>query len=214
MLFATELGLGPGEGAAAVTVQAEDASGTPYPLTVEYAGPVAGFDMATVIVRLDGPGEVGDVNVSVTVHGMTSNAVLIGIGHVGGLPDLGSGASLHGKQVLPADNPWNQDISTLPVDSNSNNLIASIGVNTTLHPDFGTVFNGAPNGIPYVVVAGTQPLVPINFTAFGNQSDPGPYPVPTNAPIEGGSRFDWGSSCDRNRSRQLEAVRNVLFVSR
>ncbi|MCM3873399.1 MAG: hypothetical protein ND895_22180, partial [Pyrinomonadaceae bacterium] len=120
--------------------------------------------------------------------------VLIGIGHIGGLPDLGSGASLHGKLVLPADNPWNQDISALPVDSNSDNLIASIGVNTTLHPDFGTVFNGAPNGIPYVVVAGTQPLVPINFTAYGNQSDPGPYPVPTNAPIEGGS----GSTGDRH----------------
>ena len=74
MLFATELGLGPGEGAAAVAAQAEDASGTPYPLTVEYAGAVAGFDMAAVIVRLDGLGDVGDVSVSVTVHGMTSNA--------------------------------------------------------------------------------------------------------------------------------------------
>lgn len=194
MLFATDLGLLPGEGAAAVATQAEDASGASYPLTVEYAGAVAGFDMATVIVRLDGLGNVGDVRVSVTVHGMTSNAVLIGIGHIGGLPDLGSGASLHGKPVFPADNPWNQDISTLPVDSNSDNLIASIGVNTTLHPDFGTVFDGAPNGIPYVVVAGTQPLVPINFTAFGNQSDPGPYPVPTSAPIEGGP----GSTGDRH----------------
>ena len=75
----------------------------------------------------------------------------------------------------------------MPVDPNSANLIASIGLNTGLHPDFGTVFNGAPNGIPYVVVSGAQARVPITFTAFGSESDPGPYPVPTNAPIEGGS---------------------------
>jgi len=55
-----------------------------------------------------------------------------------------------------------------------------------LHPDFGTVWNGAPNGIPYIVVAGNQAAVPIAFTAFGSQSDPGPYPVPANAPVEGG----------------------------
>jgi hypothetical protein len=99
---------------------------------------------------------------------------------------LGSGASLHGRQLFPADNPWNQDISGLPVDPNSANLIASIGLNTGLHPDFGTVYNGAPNGIPYVVVAGTQALVPLTWTAYGPESDPGPYPVPPGAPIEGG----------------------------
>jgi hypothetical protein len=206
MLFATDLGLLPGEGAAAVTAEAEDASRTRYPLTVEYAGVVAGFEwMTAVIVRLNNNlGDVGDVLVGVTVHDVPSNRVRIGIGHIGGgppddpgstpVPDLGPGASLNGRQVFPADSPWNQDISTLPVDSNSNNLIASIGINATLHPDFGTVYDGAPNGIPYVVVAGTQSLVPINFTAYGNQSDPGPYPVPTDAPIEGGP----GSTGDRH----------------
>lgn len=74
----------------------------------------------------------------------------------------------------------------MPVDPNSANLIASIGLNTGLHPDFGTVYNGAPNGIPYIVVSGTQSRVPINFTAYGDESDPGPYPVPPAAPIEGG----------------------------
>ncbi len=102
------------------------------------------------------------------------------------LPDLGIGASLRGKRPFPANNPWNQDISRAPVDPNSNTLIGSIGNNVTLHPDFGTVWAGAPNGIPYIVVSGTQTRVPITFTAYGNQSDPGPYPVPTNAPIEGG----------------------------
>jgi hypothetical protein len=72
------------------------------------------------------------------------------------------------------------------VDPNSANLIASIGNDAALHPDFGTTYQGAPNGIPYIVVAGSQPPVPINFTSYGYESDPGPYPVPPNAPIEGG----------------------------
>ena len=55
------------------------------------------------------------------------------------VPSLGPGASLRGKQLFPADNPWNQDISNAPVDPNSANLIASIGNNDQLHPDFGTV---------------------------------------------------------------------------
>ncbi len=102
------------------------------------------------------------------------------------LPSLGPGASLHGKRLFPPDNPWNQDISNSPVDPNSANLIRSIGFDDRLHPDFGTIWNGAPNGIPYVVVSGTQPLVPVSFRSYGGESDPGPYPVPRNAPIEGG----------------------------
>jgi hypothetical protein len=65
-----------------------------------------------------------------------------------------------------------------------------MGLGTSLHPDFGTVWNGAPNGIPYVVVSGAQSRVQINFNAFGDESDPGPYPVPTDAPIEGGAGGD------------------------
>jgi hypothetical protein len=102
------------------------------------------------------------------------------------LPDAGPGASLHGKRLFPPDNPWNQDISNSPLDPNSANLIKSIGIDDRLHPDFGTTWNGAPNGIPYIVVAGTQPLVPVSFRSFGGESDPGPYPVPREAPIEGG----------------------------
>ncbi len=106
------------------------------------------------------------------------------------VPDLGIGASLNGARPFPSNNAWNMDISRFPVHSNSANLIASIGNNTGLHPDFGTFWQGAPIGIPYSVVAGNQPMVPINFTDFGDQSDPGPYPVPTNAPIEGGASAD------------------------
>jgi hypothetical protein len=100
---------------------------------------------------------------------------------------LGPNASLGGKRVFPADNPWNQDISKAPVDPNSDRLIASIGANKPLHPDFGTVYQGAPNGIPYVVVPGTQPKVPVRFE-YADESDPGPYPIPPDAPIEGGPR--------------------------
>lgn len=106
------------------------------------------------------------------------------------VPDLGPGASLHGKRLFPPDNPWNQDISKMPVDPNSANLIKSMGPNDALHPDFGTTWQGRPNGIPYIVVAGTQPPVPINFRSYGSESDAGPYPVPRNAPIEGGPDAD------------------------
>ncbi len=99
---------------------------------------------------------------------------------------LGAGASLNGAVPFPASNAWNTDISKAPVDPNSDNLIASIGLTTGLHPDFGKgTYAGALIGIPYVVVSGSQALVPIKFTQYGSQSDPGPYPVPANAPIEG-----------------------------
>ncbi len=95
------------------------------------------------------------------------------------------GGTLAGRQIFPADNPWNTDISSAPVDANSEALLRSIGWETGLHPDFGTVWNGAPNGIPYVVVSGQQPKVPVSFT-YADESDPGPYPIPPDAPIEGG----------------------------
>jgi hypothetical protein len=198
MLFANNVSLLPGETIADVTATAEDVNGVQYPLTVEYVGDVAGASGVTaIVVRLhDNLGDVGDILVRLTFRGAASNRVRIGIGHIGGgppddptpqpTPELGIGASLHGKQVFPSDNAWNEDISNADVDPNSANLIAGMGLNVSLHPDFGTVWNGAPNGIPYIVVAGNQTPVPINFTAFGSQSDPGPYPVPANAPIEGG----------------------------
>lgn len=88
-------------------------------------------------------------------------------------------------EIFPADNPWNTDISDLPVHPRSHVYLSSIGMEKPLHPDFGTVWNGAPNGIPYVVVPGTQMKVPVEFD-FKGESDPGPYPIPITAPIEGG----------------------------
>lgn len=92
-------------------------------------------------------------------------------------------------QVFPTDNPWNQDVSTLPVHPNSANFIASIGADTGLHPDFGTIWEGAPIGIPYVVVNGNQQKVSVTFDESG-ESDPGPYPIPPDPPIEGGPNSD------------------------
>lgn len=97
---------------------------------------------------------------------------------------------LKGVQVFPADNPWNQDISALPVHPMSAAWIATMGATKGLHPDFGTVWEGAPNGIPFVVVGSSQPMVDIDFVLYGSQSDPGPYPVPAMAPVEGGPDGD------------------------
>lgn len=102
---------------------------------------------------------------------------------------LGVGASLNGAIPFPADNAWNTDISALPVDPNSANLIASIGTGTGLHADFGAgLYDGSPIGIPYLVVSGSEARLPINYTAYGDESDLGPFPIPLSAPIEGGSQ--------------------------
>jgi hypothetical protein len=98
---------------------------------------------------------------------------------------LGIGASLDGFIPFPADNLWNQNIAGAPVDPNSEAIINFIGTTTPLHPDFGSgLYGGQSIGIPFVVVSGS-PLVRIDFTAYGDESDPGPMPVPANAPIEG-----------------------------
>ena len=98
---------------------------------------------------------------------------------------LGRGASLNGFIPFPVDNAWNQDISGASVDPNSDALINFIGASTPMHPDFGAgLYGGSSIGIPYVVVSGS-PFVNIHFTAYGSESDPGPMPVPHNAPIEG-----------------------------
>ena len=98
---------------------------------------------------------------------------------------LGRAASLNGFVPFPADNAWNQDISSAPVDPNSSAIIHFIGASTPLHPDFGAgLYAGQTIGIPYIVVSGS-PFVNVKYTAYGSESDPGPMPVPKNAPIEG-----------------------------
>ena len=102
-----------------------------------------------------------------------------------GLPDLGPGADFHGRLPFPSTDPWNTPIDQAPVDPNSATLIASIGIDGPIHPDFGADLDGSPFGIPYVVVPGTQPGVPVSFD-YADESDAGPYPIPADAPVEGG----------------------------
>jgi len=99
---------------------------------------------------------------------------------------VGVGGSLNGFVPFPADSLWNKDISNSSVDPNSAAIINFIGPSIGLHPDFGAgEYAGSDIGIPYVIVDDTQSLVNINFTAYGDESDPGPMPIPATAPIEG-----------------------------
>lgn len=96
--------------------------------------------------------------------------------------------------MLPADNVWRADISNLPVHPRSAQYVASMGLDAPVHADFGSgLWDGGPIGIPYVAVPASQPDVPVSFT-WADESDPGPWPVPPDAPIEGGS----GSDGDRH----------------
>ena len=97
-----------------------------------------------------------------------------------------------GRALFPSSNWWNQDISSAPVDAQSNAYIDFIGRDRTLHPDFGP----PPYGIPYMGVGGTETRTPVAFVAYGDESDTGfrgqtGYPIPDVAKtqpdyIEGG----------------------------
>ncbi len=88
--------------------------------------------------------------------------------------------------AFPSDNIWNIPVDSLPVDSHSDAYVSTIGPSAYAHPDFGSgLWDGGPIGIPYVSVPGTQPKVPVVFD-YADESDPGPYPIPRNPPIEGG----------------------------
>jgi len=98
--------------------------------------------------------------------------------------------------IFPADNAWNKDISALPVDPASSQILAAYS-SAGVKADFGSgLWNNAPIGIPFVVVCGSQQKVPIVFRAngydgnYGSESDPGPYPIPLSAPVEGNGQGD------------------------
>lgn len=96
--------------------------------------------------------------------------------------------------MFPADNIWNTRIDQLPLHTNSSAWITTIGASTGIKADFGAgLWNGGPIGIPFITVPGTQTQYPATFQ-YASESDPGPYAIPLNAPIEGGS----ASSGDRH----------------
>lgn len=96
--------------------------------------------------------------------------------------------TLAGCPMYPADNVWNVPVDTLPVDPNSATYVSAMGSSVKAHADFGSGIwpdpGGFPIGIPYTTVQGTQPKVSVLFDYWA-ESDPGPYPIPDNVPIEG-----------------------------
>lgn len=93
-------------------------------------------------------------------------------------------------QIFPADNAWNRDVSTVAIDPYNTQIIAALSSNI-IKADFGSgLWDGAPIGIPYIVVCGSQSKTAINFTDYGDESDPGPYPIPLTAPVEGNGNGD------------------------
>jgi hypothetical protein len=98
--------------------------------------------------------------------------------------------------IFPSDNPWNLDISNQPVDPYSSQIIGNFS-GSSLKADFGSgLWDGAPIGIPFTVVCGSEPLRPVVFRSngydgnYGDESDPGPYAIPLSAPIEGNGTGD------------------------
>ncbi|HET7573601.1 MAG TPA: hypothetical protein VFJ99_00655 [Solirubrobacterales bacterium] len=124
-----------------------------------------------------------------------------GSGAVGPYPTLGScqvfpqpRASLSPRAPsLPTEAAWNQDVSKAPRDPRSAAYISYIQAHggDYLHPDFGSP---RPYGFPYSVVSAGQRKLPVRYTAYGSESDPGPFPLPAGAPVEGGN----GSDGDRH----------------
>jgi hypothetical protein len=94
---------------------------------------------------------------------------------------------------LPNQAAWNQDVSRAPVARNSAVVVAYVNANggDHLHPDFGSP---RAYGFPYAAVGAKQRKLPIRYTAYGSESDRGPFPIPTGAPVEGGQ----GSDGDRH----------------
>jgi uncharacterized protein (TIGR03437 family) len=96
--------------------------------------------------------------------------------------------TIGGCSVFPNTNVWNTAIDDLPVHADSALFVTTIGADKPLVPDFGSgIYQGGPIGIPFVLVSGAQPKVPVSFQ-YADESDPGPYPIPPDAPIEGGSQ--------------------------
>jgi hypothetical protein len=113
-----------------------------------------------------------------TVAALAGSAIALSSGSAS--PALG------GCPVFPATNVWNQPVNTLPVALDSAQLIASIGIGSGVHADFGSgLYDGSSIGIPYVVVNGkTTPKSRVKFD-YADESDKGPYPIPSDVPIEG-----------------------------
>jgi hypothetical protein len=154
------------------------------------------------------------------LSGLAAGVLLAGPGTANALgpyPDLGGcpvfpdpPASLSPRAPsLPNQAAWNQDISKAPVARSSARVVSHINSQggDMLHPDFGSP---RPYGFPYTVVGAGAPRLPINYTAYGSESDRGPFPIPLGAPVEGGARSDGDRhvlAIDRSRCILYELYR-------
>jgi hypothetical protein len=118
--------------------------------------------------------------------------------------------TLMGNTLFPADNPWNENIVNAPVAANSATLVASIGATASLHPDFGTAYGGALNGIPFNVVTGSQPKVNIIIDAYPGESDLQPIPIPAGAVIEGDPLPSAQNTSDRHLI-VYDSTNNIVY---
>jgi hypothetical protein len=142
-------------------------------------GTASAAGVFAISVSNPNPGQSTSSSINLQVTSTTQASACSGMA-------VGAGASLNGFRPFPANNAWNQDISASPVDPNSANYINFIGATVPVHPDFGSgQYQGSYMGIPYSVVDSSQPPVNIVFNAYGDESDPGPMPIPANADIEG-----------------------------
>jgi hypothetical protein len=92
--------------------------------------------------------------------------------------------------LFPRSSHWNQRVDRLPLHPRSDAIVRSIGLDDHLHADFGSGrYEGRPIGIPYTTVPGRQRRVPVSFE-YADESDRGPYPIPRDAPVEGGRASD------------------------
>jgi len=157
------------------------------PLTTTYVsarqltatGTASAVGIYAISVSNPNPGQSTSSSINLQVTSTTQASACSGMA-------VGAGASLNGFRPFPADNAWNQDISTAAVDPNSASYINFIGTTVPIHPDFGSgEYQGSYMGIPYSVVDSSQSPVNIIFNAYGDESDPGPMPIPANANIEG-----------------------------
>ncbi len=113
--------------------------------------------------------------------GLALAALAVGVAGGGAHPLRGASNC----PIFPPDNPWNQRVDGLPVAADSARLVASIGLSDPVHPDFGTVYHGAPNGIPITIAGAHTRRVHVSFT-YASESDHGRYPIPRGVKIEGG----------------------------
>jgi hypothetical protein len=143
-----------------------------------------------------------------TLRSLAVAAAVASIVSVGALPAGGREVSGARKcKLFPATSHWNQRVDRLPVAMNSDALVRSIGIDERLHADFGSgTYEGRPIGIPFTTVSRRQRRVPVSFD-YADESDRGRYPLPPDAPIEGGRRSDGDRHVivvDRDRCRLYE----------